>query len=108
MARPLAAITGASSGIGAVFAHRLAASYDLLLIARRSDRLEALASELRARHGATVTVLVADLTDESQLATVAERIAVDQTLALLVNNAGFGTRGLFWIRPSRLRTRCID
>lgn len=96
MARPLAAITGASSGIGAVFAHKLAASYDLLLIARRSDRLEALASELRARHGATVTVLAADLTDESQLATVAERIAVDQTLALLVNNAGFGTRGLFW------------
>lgn len=96
MARQLAAITGASSGIGEIFARKLANSYDLLLIARRIDRLESLAAELRARHGAIVTVLAADLTDESQLATVAEQLAADHTLGLLVNNAGFGTRGLFW------------
>jgi uncharacterized protein len=96
LARPLAAITGASSGIGAAFARQLAASHDLLLIARRIDRLEALAAELGTRHGTNVTVLAADLADEQQLRAVAERLSTEQTLALLVNNAGFGTRGLFW------------
>lgn len=96
MARQLAAITGASSGIGAAFARKLAASHDLLLIARRIDRLETLAAELRSRHGTNITVLAADLADEQQLRAVAERLSTEQTLALLVNNAGFGTRGLFW------------
>lgn len=93
--RPLAAITGASSGIGAAFARKLAAQYDLLLIARSEDKLEALALELRAR-GAAVSVLAADLGDAAQLKSVADRLAAEPALSLLVNNAGFGMRAPFW------------
>jgi short-subunit dehydrogenase len=95
MAKPLAAITGASSGIGAAFARKLAANYDLLLIARRQDLLDALARELTDR-GATVQVLAADLSDAAQLKRVAERIAAQPNLAMLINNAGFGDRAPFW------------
>jgi uncharacterized protein len=93
---PLAVITGASSGIGAVFARKLAPSHDLLLIARRKDKLESLAAELAAQHQSAVSVLAADLTNEKDLAVAADRIAGQAHLALLVNNAGFGSRGLFW------------
>jgi uncharacterized protein len=96
MAKSLAAITGASSGIGMVFARKLAPHYNLLLIARRKELLDPLASELTARHGSVVTILTADLTDETQLSVVADRIANESTLELLVNNAGFGLRGAFW------------
>ena len=93
--KPLAVITGASSGIGEVFARKLAASYDLLLIARSKDRLEALAQELRSQ-GALVAVLEADLSDTEQLKMAADRVAAEPSLALLVNNAGFGDRAPFW------------
>ncbi|MFZ0393088.1 MAG: SDR family oxidoreductase [Terracidiphilus sp.] len=96
MTRPLAVVTGASSGIGTVFARRLARDYDLILVARRRDRLEELARELSAGTGAQVEALAADLTDEQDLKAVAVRIAAEPRLALLVNNAGFGSRGLFW------------
>src|ERR1035441_8343055 len=96
MGKPLAVVTGASSGLGVVFAQKLAAEYDLLLVARRKERLEALAAELTAQCGCEVAVLPADLTDEKDLAAVADRIAAEQNLGLLVNNAGFGARGLFW------------
>lgn len=96
MGRSVAAITGASSGIGVVFARKLAADHDLLLVARRKDRLEALAAELTAQYGSVVEVLSADLTDEKDLAVVADRIAAEENLALLINDAGFGLRGLFW------------
>lgn len=99
MARPLAVITGASSGIGMVFARRLARDYDLMLVARRKDRLEALAGELSAESGTVAEVLQADLTTEQDLRAVEERLAAEPRLALLVNNAGFGTRGLFWKLP---------
>jgi uncharacterized protein len=94
--RTLAAITGASSGIGSVFARRLAPQYDLLLIARRRERLDELARELAAKHGTVVTVLAADLTDDAQLRGVAEHIAGATNLGMFINNAGFGNRGLFW------------
>jgi short-subunit dehydrogenase len=96
LGKSVAVITGASSGLGAVFARKLAAQHDLLLIARRQEKLDALAAELTAQYGCAVSVLAADLTEEKDLAAVAERIAGVENLALLVNDAGFGARGLFW------------
>jgi len=94
--RSVAVITGASSGLGVLFARKLAAKHDLLLIARRKERLDALAAELRVQYGCAARVLAADLTKEKDLAVVADRLAAEEDLALLVNNAGFGSRGLFW------------
>jgi short-subunit dehydrogenase len=96
VARPLAVITGASSGIGMVFAQKLAPDHDLLLIARRKDRLAALAADLAAKFGSAVSALAYDLTDDAALTAVAQRIANEPKLALLVNNAGFGVQGRFW------------
>jgi uncharacterized protein len=95
--RPLALITGASSGIGATFARALAArGYDLVLVARRKGRLESLAGELAAAHGTRAEILAADLTVDAERLSVEQRIAAADNLALLVNNAGFGARGRFW------------
>jgi uncharacterized protein len=96
LARTLAVITGASSGIGATFARKLAREYDLLLVARRKHRLEELAAELSATQQGAVGIFVADLSNPLEVASLAERIAAEPRLALLVNNAGFGTLGRFW------------
>jgi len=96
-ARPLTLITGASAGIGAAFARDLAArGHDLVLTARRTDRLEALAQELRARHPCTVTVLTADLADPNAVPALCDALA-ERGLAVdwLVNNAGYGVPGTF-------------
>jgi short-subunit dehydrogenase len=85
--RPVALITGASSGLGATFARQLAArGYDLILAARRAERLEQMPG----------TALPADLTTEEGVAMVENSIRTCPNLELLVNNAGFGTRGRFW------------
>jgi len=99
-AKPLAVVTGASSGIGAAYARALAArGYDLALVARRRDRLQQLADELGARHHASCTVLSADLTFDGDLRRVEEFLSGAPNLALLVNNAGFGTLGRFFKAP---------
>ena len=93
----LAVITGASSGIGAAFARKLAArGYNLLLIARREDRLIALAKEIQDRYHVNAEILTADLIQEADCEKVAERIRNASNLALLVNNSGFGTDGYFF------------
>ncbi len=97
MARPLAVVTGASSGIGAEFAKQLAAKgYDLLLVARRLDRLEQLGAKLSAQYGVNSESLVADLANAGDLARVEDRLRHESNLRFLVNNAGFGSRGYFW------------
>ena len=89
--RPHVLITGASSGIGTAFAERLAHDgYDLIIVARRGDRLEALAQRLQQEHQVNVEVLAADLSKPDSLRTVEKRIAEDSALEMLVNNAGFG------------------
>jgi short-subunit dehydrogenase len=88
-----ALITGASAGMGAEFARRLAAAgTDLILVARRLDRLEALAGELREKHGVKVEAFQADLATSDGIGRVEDRIAGDETIDLLVNDAGFGGR----------------
>jgi short-subunit dehydrogenase len=92
--RPLAVVTGASAGIGKVFCEKLAArGYDLIVAARNAARLETLRQELEGRHGVSVEVFPADLTIDTDVSLLAERLTRSPRLALLVNNAGFGTRG---------------
>lgn len=89
----LALITGASSGIGEVFARKLAArGYDLILVARRQERLRALAASLPT----TAEILAADLSTVDGIAVIENAIHNHPSLDLLVNNAGFGTLGRFW------------
>jgi short-subunit dehydrogenase len=95
-----AIITGASSGIGAAFARRLAAeAYDLVLIARRQERLASLAADVRQRFHVHVEVLVGDLSNPDDVARVEQHIARLDTLELLINNAGFGVPGPFAAVP---------
>src|ERR1051326_5795649 len=89
--RPRALITGTSSGLGAAFAERLAHDgYDLMIVARRRDRLESLAARLRSEYHVDVEVLAADLSKHTDLDIVEKRIVDDPNLEMLVNNAGFG------------------
>jgi short-subunit dehydrogenase len=93
--RRRALVTGASAGIGEAFARALAAQhYDLVLVARRRDRLDALAKELSEQHHVTAAVRVADLAEDAELGELALSIA-SESPDLLVNNAGFGTVGAF-------------
>ncbi|RDZ27313.1 SDR family NAD(P)-dependent oxidoreductase [Lysobacter silvisoli] len=86
-----ALITGASSGIGAVYADRLArAGYDLILVARRADRLRDLARELTDLTGRSVETIAADLTRPADLAVVETVLKTDASITMLVNNAGVG------------------
>ncbi|MET0546712.1 MAG: SDR family NAD(P)-dependent oxidoreductase, partial [Caulobacterales bacterium] len=90
-ARPLAVVTGASAGLGAAFARALAVrNYDLVLVARRKDRLEALLAELSQQHGITGVCVGADLSlPEAHVPVVEALTAQGRDAAMLVNNAGY-------------------
>ncbi|MEW9617830.1 SDR family oxidoreductase [Shinella sp. S4-D37] len=88
-------VTGASDGIGAVYTDRLARrGHDLLLVARRTDRLAALAERLRSAHGVAVEILSADLAQPEGLALVEKRLREDAAITGLVNNAGIAGEGM--------------
>jgi len=91
-----ALITGASSGIGAVYAQRLAArGYDLILVARNRDRLTALANRLTSETGRRVQTVVADLGSPEGMRTVEDVLRRDASITMLVNNAGVGATAAF-------------
>ena len=107
MARPVALITGPTSGLGAGFARRYAMDgHDLVLVARDVERLERLAAELHDEVGANVEVLPADLALAADRAKIADRLAAG--VRILVNNAGFGTSGEFWTADLELLQKQLD
>ena len=105
---PVAVVTGASDGIGQAFARDLAArGLDLVVVARRADRLRALADELTAAHGIAVTVVDTDLGRPAGVARVVEATA-DLDVGLLVAAAGFGTSGRLLDQPLAAELDMID
>lgn len=98
--RPLACVTGASAGLGREFATQLAQrGFDLLLVARDLERLSALADELSLQYGIRAEAYQCDLSRDEPMRTLAERLSKDERLMVLVNNAGFGTKGKLATRP---------
>ncbi len=98
--RPLACVTGASAGLGREFSLQLAQrGFDLLLVARDLDRLQALADELSQAHGITATAYQCDLSRDEPMRALAEKLSKEERLMVLVNNAGFGTKGKLATRP---------
>src|ERR1700757_5264334 len=107
MPRPVALITGPTSGSGEGFATRYAADgYDLVLVARDEARLQKLAEDLSEQHGAQSELLVADLAKADARDRVAERLS--RGVRILVNNAGFGTSGEFWSADPALLQAQLD
>jgi len=107
VSRPVALITGPTSGLGAGYARRFARDgYNLIIVARDVDRLVDLAAELRAAHGIDVEVLPADLSDAGDRDKVCARLAAG--VQVLVNNAGFGTSGELWSTDPALLQRQLD
>lgn len=107
MTRPVALITGPTSGLGAGYARRFANDgYDVVLVARDAVRLADLAGELRAAHGVDVEVLRADLAEAPDRDAVARRLGAG--VQVLVNNAGFGTSGDFWTADPAVLQRQLD
>lgn len=104
-----ALITGASSGIGAIYADRLAArGHDLILVARSRERLNALAQDLSSRHARAVEVFPADLNDPVALRSVENKLKRDASITVLVNNAGIGTHTPLLDSDVDEMTRMID
>jgi short-subunit dehydrogenase len=89
-----ALITGASAGIGAIYADRLGKrGYDLILVARNQRRLAALAQRLKNETGRLVETIAADLNDKADLARIETTLRTNASITLLVNNAGVGRSG---------------
>jgi uncharacterized protein len=104
-----ALVTGASSGIGAVYAERLARrGYDLILVARNRDRLAALAQRITNETRRSVEIIDADLNDRHALAAVETKLKEDASITLLVNNAGVGTHTPLLDSDVDAMTRMID
>ena len=98
--RPSALVTGATAGIGRVFATQLAAQgHDLVLVARDAARLQALCDQLSLQYGINAEPIAADLSRDEGMRRVGERITQMGSLTMLVNNAGFGTKGKLANRP---------
>ncbi|MBN8912999.1 MAG: SDR family oxidoreductase [Rhizobiales bacterium] len=88
----VAVVTGASSGIGAVYADRLAKrGYDLILVARNEERLKKVAARIEGETGRSVRTLAADLSDKASLAKIEALLRDDNSITMLVNNAGVGS-----------------
>lgn len=103
-----ALITGASAGIGEAFARQLARKgYDVVLVARRRDRLEKLAELVTTAHGVAAEIIEADLAQPDDVAAVEKRLRVGD-ITMLVNCAGFGTRGEFASLPEERELEEID
>jgi len=111
--RPVAMITGASSGIGAEFARRLAEKgYDLILVARREALLRELCNELKNLYNINAEYIVAELTDPDDVNGIEERLNECENLQILINNAGFGIRGAFHevgldMQTGMLKVHCL-
>ena len=105
-----ALITGASAGLGTHFALALARQgHDVILVARREDRLEQLAQVVRDKHGVGAHVFAADLARKNGVAGLAEAVSRQGlTVDWLINNAGFGARGAFAEIDRAVQTRMID
>ena len=97
--KPWALVTGASAGIGAEFCRQLAAQgYQLVLVARRADKLQAVADELRDSHSANSLIITADLSQKSACQEIVKRLEEDSIhIEYLVNNAGYGLPGSFHV-----------
>jgi short-subunit dehydrogenase len=106
--KPSVLVTGASSGIGAVYARRFAErGHDLVLVARDGGRMETLAEGLRRETGVAVDILAADLTREADLLPVEARLRDDARLGVLINNAGAAAAGGFLDQDADTVTRLI-
>jgi len=103
---PSVLITGASTGIGAIYADRFARrGHSLVLVARDRGRMQALANRLHSETGVTIDILQADLTEKAELAQVEARLRDDARIGILVNNAGANRRR---VRGSESRRRGRD
>src|SRR5437773_10276686 len=101
-------ITGASTGIGAIYADRFARrGHDLVLVARDKVRLDALAARLRREHSISVEVLQADLTKSADLIAVEKRLRDDAHIGILINNAGAAQSGSFIEQAPEANARLI-
>ena len=106
--RPIALVTGASSGIGSGFATELGrAGYDVVLVARRRDLLDSMATELRSLQAMRADIIEADLATDAGVSAIERRVAQGD-IDLLVNNAGFGTQGEFEALPIARELQEID